>query len=107
MTSIRTQASSVRPARSFRTAVALVLTAAVLALPFGFAAGPVGVAVFASLGDEPGTGPLRDRLARLGHRLLLPVLLDDLDLDWVPDRGTGAPLPDPLRPAGAPTSSVA
>ncbi len=43
MTSIRTQASIVRPTRSFRPAVALVLASAVLALPFGFAAGHVGV----------------------------------------------------------------
>lgn len=86
------------PAERLAAGLALAERAAEVA---ELAAGPVGVAVFASLGDEPGTGPLRDRLARLGHRLLLPVLLDDLDLDWVPDRGTGAPLPDPLRPAGA------
>ncbi len=45
---------------------------------------PATVAAFSSLGTEPGTGPLLAGLAALGHRVLLPVLLPDRDLDWVP-----------------------
>lgn len=64
----------------------------------GRASAPATVAVYVSLPGEPGTGPLRERLRGLGHRVLLPVLRDDLDLDWVLDGGR--PEADPLRPAG-------
>jgi 5-formyltetrahydrofolate cyclo-ligase len=40
------------------------------------------VAAYVSVGSEPGTGPLLERLSELGRRVLLPVLLPDLDLDW-------------------------
>lgn len=40
------------------------------------------VAAYASLGDEPGTGPLRSLLALSGVRVLLPVIRDDGGLDW-------------------------
>lgn len=40
------------------------------------------VAAYVSVGSEPGTGPLLEALAGLGRRVLLPVLLPDLDLDW-------------------------
>lgn len=40
------------------------------------------VALYVSVGSEPGTGPLLDRLAAAGKRVLLPVLLPDYDLDW-------------------------
>jgi 5-formyltetrahydrofolate cyclo-ligase len=64
------------------------------------------VAVYVSLPGEPGTGPLRDRMRALGHRVLLPVLRDDRDLDWVVDTGDGptgedpTSSADPLRPPG-------
>ncbi|WP_336921831.1 5-formyltetrahydrofolate cyclo-ligase [Aquipuribacter sp. SD81] len=51
------------------------------------AAPPVTVALYVSLPDEPGTWPLRRALADGGHRVLLPVVRDDLDLDWVLDDG--------------------
>lgn len=38
--------------------------------------------VYVSVSTEPGTGPLLDRLHSLGRRVLLPVVLPDLDLDW-------------------------
>lgn len=66
--------------------------------------GPGGagaVAVYRSLPGEPGTGALREGLRRRGYRVLLPVLLPDLDLDWVEDPGPADPEGDPLRPAGA------
>jgi 5-formyltetrahydrofolate cyclo-ligase len=40
------------------------------------------VAAYVSVGREPGTGGLLDALVARGHRVLLPVLLRDGDLDW-------------------------
>lgn len=76
------------------------------------------VALYASLPDEPGTGPLRERLRARGTRVLLPIVPgtarpegDDASpsrvaghgLDWAVDDGelvTGAGLGMP-EPAGA------
>ena len=48
------------------------------------------VAAYVSIGTEPGTGPLLDALAALGRRVILPVVLPDLDLDWAVYDGQGA-----------------
>ena len=40
------------------------------------------VAAYVSVGTEPGTGPLLEGLAAAGKRVILPVVLPDLDLDW-------------------------
>jgi 5-formyltetrahydrofolate cyclo-ligase len=40
------------------------------------------VAAYVSIGREPGTGVLLDALRERGKRVLLPVVLPDLDLDW-------------------------
>lgn len=40
------------------------------------------VCAYVSTTGEPPTGALLDALAHAGHRVLLPVLLPDLDLDW-------------------------
>jgi len=40
------------------------------------------VAAYVSVGREPGTGSLLDALVARGHRVLLPVLRRDGDLDW-------------------------
>jgi 5-formyltetrahydrofolate cyclo-ligase len=40
------------------------------------------VAAYVSVGTEPGTGPLIDRLLAMGRRVIVPVVLPDLDLDW-------------------------
>jgi 5-formyltetrahydrofolate cyclo-ligase len=40
------------------------------------------VAAYVSVGREPGTGVLLDALRAAGTRVLLPVVLPDLDLDW-------------------------
>jgi 5-formyltetrahydrofolate cyclo-ligase len=52
------------------------------------------VAVYVSLSNEPGTGPLVERLHELGRRLILPVLMPDNDLDWAVYEG-----PECLGPA--------
>ncbi|MGH3508861.1 MAG: 5-formyltetrahydrofolate cyclo-ligase [Nocardioidaceae bacterium] len=48
------------------------------------------VAAYVSVGAEPGTGPLLDRLQLAGKRVILPVLLPDNDLDWAPYDGPDA-----------------
>ena len=40
------------------------------------------VATYVAVGSEPGTAPLLDALVAAGKRVLLPVVLPDLDLDW-------------------------
>ncbi len=40
------------------------------------------VAAYVSIGHEPGTGLLIERLHAAGKRVLLPIVLPDLDLDW-------------------------
>lgn len=45
-------------------------------------AGAGTVAAYVSVGREPGTRALLDALRARGVRVLLPVLLDDNDLDW-------------------------
>ena len=40
------------------------------------------VAAYVGVGAEPGTGALLDGLRAVGTRVLLPVVLPDLDLDW-------------------------
>ena len=52
------------------------------------------VAAYVSLAGEPGTGVLLDALRDAGKRVILPVLLPDLDLDWGTYRGS-----DRLHPA--------
>lgn len=61
------------------------------------------VAVYVSVGTEPGTGPLLESLACRGVRVLLPVLRRDADIDWGvytgPDSLASAPL-GLLEPVG-------
>lgn len=52
------------------------------------------VAAYVSVGREPGTRALLDALRERGVRVLLPVLLDDNDLDWAEYAGA-----DHLAPA--------
>ena len=51
------------------------------------------VAAYVSVGSEPGTGALLDALERAGKRVILPVLLRDLDLDWGTWRGSTSLVP--------------
>ena len=52
------------------------------------------VTAYVSVNGEPGTGPLLDGLRAAGKRVILPVVLPGLDLDWAVYRG-----PDDLAPA--------
>ncbi|MGP4113390.1 5-formyltetrahydrofolate cyclo-ligase [Streptomyces sp. 4N509B] len=47
------------------------------------------VAAYVSMGREPGTRGLLAALRQRGVRVLLPVLREDLDLDWAVFEGTG------------------
>jgi len=58
-------------------------------------AGATTVAAYASVGAEPGTGPLLEALGERGVRVLLPVVQPDHDLDWAPYAGA-----ELLAPAG-------
>ncbi|WP_432110009.1 5-formyltetrahydrofolate cyclo-ligase [Streptomyces sp. AA1529] len=51
------------------------------------------VAAYASVGSEPGTGPLLEALRERGVRVLLPVLREDDDLDWAVHEGPGTLVP--------------
>ncbi|MFG3366352.1 5-formyltetrahydrofolate cyclo-ligase [Streptomyces sp. NPDC090032] len=53
-------------------------------------AGARTVAAYVSVGREPGTRELLDALYARGVRVLLPVLLDDNDLDWGAYDGQGS-----------------
>ncbi len=55
------------------------------------------VAAFVPVGDEPGHGRLLDALHEAGTTVLLPVLRDDLDLDWAAYRPGGL-APGRVRP---------
>jgi 5-formyltetrahydrofolate cyclo-ligase len=52
------------------------------------------VAAYVSVGTEPGTTELLDRLVDAGKRVILPVLMPDNDLDWAVYHG-----PTSLGPA--------
>jgi 5-formyltetrahydrofolate cyclo-ligase len=61
------------------------------------------VACYASRANEPATGRLRAVLAERHLRVLLPVLLEDLDLGWALDSGrlsagAGPGVPEPVGP---------
>ncbi len=59
------------------------------------------VAAYVSVGTEPGTGPLLEGLAAAGKRVILPVVLPDLDLDWAVHTGALAGRRGLLEPEGS------
>lgn len=61
------------------------------------------VAAYVARGHEPGTEQLLRTMRSRCVRVLLPVVLDDLDLDWALDEGEHAPgagpgVPEPTGP---------
>ena len=62
------------------------------------------VAVYVSVGAEPGTGLLLDALVDAGKRVVVPVLLPDNDLDWAVYSGADSLVRAPrglFEPVGA------
>ena len=51
------------------------------------------VTAYVSVGSEPGTGLLLDALVAAGKRVLLPVVVAGLDLDWVVYTGRSGLVP--------------
>jgi 5-formyltetrahydrofolate cyclo-ligase len=89
--------SHLAPAERDRTAAELVGT--VLTALADLPPGPV--AAYASVGTEPGTSELLAALLRGSRTVLLPLLLDDGDLDWAAYDGALRPGPRGLlQPAG-------
>ncbi len=68
-----------------RTAAATAVTEALLAHPWLTEA--TTVAAYVSIGTEPDTRALLERLRRRSVTVLLPVLLADADLDWASYEG--------------------
>jgi 5-formyltetrahydrofolate cyclo-ligase len=64
------------------------------------------VAAYVSLPGEPGTGHLLAALVAAGHRVLLPVLRPDLDLDWAVHIGDLQPGPRGTREPTGPRLGV-
>ena len=107
-----------RDARQRRTNVDLrtgaALCEAVLGLPE--VASASCVTAYVARMAEPDTAPLIAELHRRGVRVLLPVLLPDLDLDWAVDdgerhrssvhRGLTEPTGTPLGPAAIAAADV-
>ncbi|GAA0269486.1 5-formyltetrahydrofolate cyclo-ligase [Streptomyces polychromogenes] len=71
-----------------RRTAAGALARSALALPE--LAGARTVAAYVSVGAEPGTRELLDALRDAGKRVLLPLLLEDNDLDWAVYEGPGS-----------------
>ena len=100
-TAVRDRLLTTRRRRTLleRSAVATGLASVLLATPEVRRA--ASVAAYVGVGGEPGTGPLLDALVAAGKRVLLPVLLPDLDLDWAVHDGTLASAPRGLlQPTG-------
>jgi 5-formyltetrahydrofolate cyclo-ligase len=66
----------------------------VLELPEVAAAGTI--AAYYSVGSEPGTHALVFALWKRGSYVVLPVLLEDGDLDWASYEGPGSLVPGPM-----------
>lgn len=74
------------------------------------------VAAYVSLGTEPGTTALLDRLVEAGKRVILPLLQPDNDLDWAVYHGATSlaparlgllePAAPPLGPEAIATADV-
>jgi len=81
-TALRDQVLAARKRRSLEAAAGFAASVADAALAWEPVRSAATVAAYVSVGSEPGTGLLLDALAAAGKRVLLPVVLPGLDLDW-------------------------
>lgn len=81
-TALRDQVLAARKRRPLEAAAGFAASVADVALAWEPVRSAATVAAYVSVGSEPGTGLLLDALAAAGKRVLLPVVLPGLDLDW-------------------------
>ena len=81
-TALRDQVLAARKRRPLEAAAGFASSVADAALAWEPVRSAATVAAYVSVGSEPGTGLLLDALAAAGKRVLLPVVLPGLDLDW-------------------------
>jgi 5-formyltetrahydrofolate cyclo-ligase len=81
-TALRDQVLAARKRRPLEAAAGFAASVADVALGWEPVRSAATVAAYVSVGSEPGTGLLLDALAAAGKRVLLPVVLPGLDLDW-------------------------
>jgi 5-formyltetrahydrofolate cyclo-ligase len=81
-TALRDQVLAARKRRPLEAAAGFAASVADVALGWEPVRSAATVAAYVSVGSEPGTGLLLDALTAAGKRVLLPVVLPGLDLDW-------------------------
>jgi 5-formyltetrahydrofolate cyclo-ligase len=86
-TALRDQVLAARKRRPLEAAAGFAASVADVALAWEPVRSAATVAAYVSVGSEPGTGLLLDALAAAGKRVLLPVVLPGLDLDWAVHTG--------------------
>ncbi len=81
-TALRDQVQAARKRRPLEAAAGFAASVSDAALAWEPVRSAATVAAYVSVGSEPGTGLLLDALTAAGKRVLLPVVLPGLDLDW-------------------------
>lgn len=81
-TALRDQVRAARRRRLLEASAAFARDVAEVALGWDAVRRAATVAAYVSVGSEPGTSLLLDALTAAGKRVLVPVVLPDLDLDW-------------------------
>ncbi len=93
-TALRDQVRAARKRRPLDAAATFAADVAGAGLAWDAVRRAATVAAYVSVGSEPGTGLLLDALVADGRRVIVPVVLPDLDLDWAVYSGR-----DSLAPA--------
>ena len=81
-TALRDQVRAARRRRPLAAAADSAASVSRVALAWAPVRDAATVAAYVSVGSEPGTGLLLDALLAAGKRVIVPVVLPDLDLDW-------------------------
>jgi 5-formyltetrahydrofolate cyclo-ligase len=81
-TALRDQVRAARRHRPLEAAAGFAAGVSEVALGWDAVRRAATVAAYVSVGSEPGTGILLDALVAAGKRVIVPVVLPDLDLDW-------------------------
>ena len=103
-TALRDQVLAARRRRPLGALADVATSVARLAPTWDAVRDAATVAAYVSVGSEPGTGLLLDALVAAGKRVLLPVVVPGLDLDWAVYAGRDSLAPAVrglLEPTGA------